>query len=214
MALTKGSQTTLDDWAVTANAASLLGNERDVSTAYQCTLYIKAALAEAVASTGQPEIIVETTGEASPERDDWTVYTRLIGPAGTPETPLALAATEPIGETQLACTNPGAAGVDWGGKYKFLRNTTPANSEVVFQTVLATDANDYILIQDGLANEQTAAATLIIDIDDPIAEVVKQWTLTIDCLSLSRIRCIYNADYDTDGPDVMCWSATTLVTGI
>lgn len=214
MALTKGSQTTLDEWALTANTAVLLGNELDVSTAYHCTLYIKAALGEAVASSGQPEIIVQTTGEASPATEDWTNYVRMVGPTGTPVTPLALDATEPVGETSIACQNPATANIDNDGKFKFIINTTPANCEVIYQTANGGDGGDTITILDGLAVEQTAAASTIIDIDSVTAEVVAQWTLGINCISLSRIRIIYNADYDTDGPDVYCYSAYTLVTAL
>lgn len=214
MALTKGSQITLDEWALTANAAIRLGTELDVSSAYQCKLDIKAVLGEAVASTGQPEIIIQTTGKASPAKDDWTNYMRFVGPQGTPVTPLALDATEPAGETSIACTNPEAAGIDNDGKFKFIKHTTVANSEIIFQTANGGDAGDTITILDGLANEQTAAASVIMDIDDPGLEVVAQWAITIDCLAISRIRIIYNADHDTDGPDVYTYSAYTLCTGV
>lgn len=214
MALTKGSQTTLDEWALTANTAIRLGTELDVSSAYQCKLYIKAVLGEAVASTGQPKIIIQSTGEASPAKDDWTVEMPFIGPQGTPVTPLALNATEPAGETEIACTNPVTANIGNDGKFKFIKNTTVANSEIIFQTANSGDAGDTITILDGLANEQTAAASVIMDIDDPDLEVVAQWAITIDCSSLSRIRLIYNADYDTDGPDVYTYCAYTLCTGV
>ena len=213
MALTKGSQTTLDEWAVTVNTAIRLGTELDVSAAYYCTLYIKAALGEAVASTGQPEIIIQTTGEAIPAKDDWSNYMRYVGPVGTPVV-LALNATEPAAETVIACTDPVTALIGNDGKFKFIKNTTPANSEVIFQTENSGDAGDTITILDGLANEQTAAASMIVDINSARVEVVAQWTLNIDCTSLSRIRLIYNADYDTDGPDVYCFCAYTLNTGI
>lgn len=214
MALTKGSQTTLDEWALTANTAVRLGTELDVSSAYQCTLNIKAVLGEAVASTGQPEVIVQITGEASPAKDDWTNYMRLIGPQGTPVTPLAFDATEPVGETTIACTNPATAGIDNDGKFKFIKNTVVADCEVVFQTANSGDAGDTITILDGLANEQDITTSYIMDIDDTELEVVAQWTLIIDCISLSRLRIIYNADYDTDGPDVYCFAAYTLNTGL
>lgn len=214
MALTKGSQTTLDEWALTANAAIRLGTELDVSSAYQCKLDIKAVLGEAVASTGQPEVIVQTTGEDSPANDDWTNYMRFIGPQGTPVTPLAFDATEPIGETVIACTNPVTAGIDNDGKFKFILNTVVADSEVVFQVSNSGDAGDTITILDGLANEQDITTSKIMDIDDADLEVVAQWAITIDCLALSRIRVIYNADHDTDGPDVYTFCSYTLCTGI
>jgi len=214
MALTKGSQTTLDEWALTANTAVRLGTELDVSTAYNCTLNIKAALGEAVASTGQPEVIVQVTGEATPAKDDWTTYMRLVGPAGTPVV-RALNATEPAGETVIATLDPVTGLIHNDGKFKFIKNTaTPANSEVIFQTENSLDAGDTITILDGLANEQTAADSSIVDINSARVEVVAQWTLNIDCTSLSRIRLIYNADYDTDGPDVYTFCAYTLNTGV
>jgi len=214
MALTKGSQTTLDEWALTANTAVRLGTELDVSSAYQCMLNIKAALGEAVASSGQPEIIIQVTGEASPAKDDWINYFRFIGPQGTPVAPLAFDATEPAAETEIACTNPATAGVDYDGKFKFIKNVTIADCEVVFQVSNTGDGGDTITILDGLANEQDIATSYIMDIDDPVLEVVSQWAINIDCLAINRIRIIYNANYDTDGPDVYCYSAYTLNTGI
>lgn len=214
MALTKGSQTTLDEWALTANTAIRLGTELDVSTAYQCVLNIKAVLGEAVASTGQPEVIIQTTGEASPAKDDWTTYMRFIGPQGTPVTPLALDETEPAAETVIVCTDPETAGIDNDGKFKFVKNTTVANSEIIYQVANSGDAGDTITILDGLANEQTAATSVIMDIDDTELEVVTQWNFVIDCIAISRIRVIYNADYDTNGPDVYTFCAYTLNTGI
>ena len=89
-----------------------------------------------------------------------------------------------------------------------------ANSEVIFQTANSGDAGDTITLLDGLANEQTAATSVIMDIDDPDLEVVAQWAITIDCLTISRIRVIYDADHDTDGPDVYTFCAYTLCTGV
>jgi len=209
MALTKGSQTTLDEWALTANTAIRLGTELDVSTAYSCKLDIKAALGEAVASTGQPEIIIQTTGESSPTTEDWITYARVIGPTGTPVV-LALNATEPVGETVIACTSPATAfGND--GKFKFIKNTTAANSEIVYQV---SDGASIITLLTGLANEQTAAASTLVDINHATTEVVMQWSFDINCTNVSRIRIIYNANYDADGPDVYCYSAYTLNTGL
>lgn len=213
MALTKGSQTTLDEWAVTANTAIRLGTELDVSTAYSCKLDIKVALGEAVASSGQPEVIIQTTGEATPAKDDWVNYARVIGPSGTPVV-LAVGATEPAAETVIACTNPTTAGIANNGKFKFIKNTTVANSEIIYQTACSADAGDTITILDGLANEQTAAASIIVDINSVTVEAVMQWSFDINCIGVSRIRVIYNANYDSDGPDVYCYSAYTLTTGM
>lgn len=214
MALTKGALTTLDAWAVTANAAVRLGTTLDISSAYQCSLFIKAALGEAVASTGQPELIVQVAGASSPAKDDWTNYARFVGPVGTPVTPLAVGATEPAGETSIACTNPATANIDNDGKFKFIKHTTLANSEIIFQTANSGDGGDTITILDGLAHEQTAAASTIMDIDDARNEVVAQWTITINCLALDAVRVVYNADYDTDGPDVICSTEYQLNTGV
>jgi len=213
MALTKGSQTTLDEWALTANAAERLGAELDVSTAYSCTLYIKAALAEAVASTGQPKIIIETTGKTSPASEDWTPFLFITGPSGTPIV-LALNDTEPVGETVIACTNPVTANMDNNGKYKFIKNTTAANCEIIYQVSNSGDAGDTITILPGLSNEQTAAASIIVDIDSPTQEAVLQRSYDINCTSISRIRIRYSGNSDPDGPDFYSYSAYTLNIGL
>ena len=214
MALTKGSQTTLDEWVKTANAVIRLGTELDVSTAYSCKLDIKVALGEtAVASTGQPEVIIQTTGEASPTTEDWINYARVIGPTGT-AVGAALTATEPVGETQIACSNPTTATIHNKGKFKFIKNTTDANSEIIYHKADGLDTDDFITLLTGLANEQTAAASTILDINSVTQEVVMQWSFDINCTNVSRIRTIYNANYDADGPDVYCYSAYTLNTGL
>jgi hypothetical protein len=214
MALTKGSETVLDAWALTANAAIRKGAFLDVSSAYEATLFIKAALGEAVASTGQPEVIVQVCFQNSDPGsvDEWNNYARFVGPVGTPVI-LSLNATEPIGETSIAVTDPVTANVDNDGKFKFIKHSTAANSEVVFQTANSGDAGDTITILDGLKNEQTSSSTLL-DIDDARTEVVAQWTIGINCRSLKGVRVIYNADYDTDGPDVYTWSAYIINSGL
>jgi len=220
MALTKGSQTTLDEWALTPSGALTetsavrLGTELDVSTAYYCKLDIKAAIGEAtVASTGQPEIIIQTTGEASPAKDDWITYARVIGPTGT-AVGRALSGTAAAAATDIPIDAPVTNNVDNVAKFKFIKNTTAANSEIVYQIATSADATDLVYILGGLANEQTAAASTLMDIDSATQEVVMQWSFDINCTNMSRIRIIYNAHYDLDGPDVYCYSAYTLNTGL
>ena len=216
MALTKGTQTVLDAWALTANGSVRVGAFLNVESAYSAKLFIKAALGEAVASTGQPEVIVLTTGvNADPScLDKFTPWARYIGPVGTPLTPLAFDATEPVGETVIACQNPVTNNYDNNGKFKFVKNTTAANSEIIYQTTNSLDAGDTITIAKGLENEQTAAASTILDIDHATTEVVAQWTCWVDCVDLKGIMLIYNANYDTDGPDVYTTCQYILNTGV
>jgi hypothetical protein len=212
MALNKGSQTTLDEWVETAAAAVRLGTELDVSSAYECTLYIKAALGDKTASTGQPEVIVQTTGEGSPAKEDWTNYFRGVGPVGTAVS-ADFGGAEAQGQTVLSITNPATQNVDNDGKFKFIKDSTVANCEVVFQTANSGDGGDTITILDGTAIAHDTD-DCVMDLDDARNEVVAQWTLNINCLSLSRLRVIYNVDYDTDGPRVFTYCAYTLNTGV
>jgi len=215
MALAKGSQTTLDDWALIANTGRRLGAELDVSTAYSIKLYIKAALGEAVASTGQPEIIIQSTGEDSPATDDWTPEARLVGPSGTPLTPIAFNNNAAAAVTTANITNPVTANYDNDGKFKFILNAgTVSDSEVVWQTSNSGDAGDTVTFIEGFANNQSAANSTLLDIDDARNEVVSQWSLQFDVRAWSRARILYNADYDTDGPDVYTFGAYTLNTGV
>jgi len=187
----------IDAWLEIAQNAVREGAEHDVSADYDVILGIDVALCTTTAHTGT-EVIVQYSEEAAGD-GFWTTCARFIGPTGTAVT-LALDATEPVGETTLAVTNPATANMDNDGKFKFIEAATDANSEIVFQTANGGDGGDTITIAYGLANEQSNTSALF-DIDSATAEAVKSYPAAIPA-SASRVRVLYNNKYDADGSAV------------
>ena len=197
MALTKAGSV-IDAWAEIAQNATREGAEADVSAQYDAALMVDCALSSTTAHTGT-EIIVQVSEETAGD-GFWTTIARFIGPTGTAVT-ANVAATEPVGETVIATTNPVTQNVDNDGKYKFIENTdAAANSEIVFTTANSADAGDTITIMHGLANEQTANSDWW-DIDSATSEAVKSQLVPLP-MSASRARVVYNNKYDADGSTV------------
>jgi len=109
----------------------------DVSDAYEATLHVDVAIAEAAdASTGL-EVIVQVGSEAA--LDEWTTLTRFVGPIGT-VTSTAFSDTEAVGQTPLSVTNPTAANFNHVGKFIFIKNTTVANCEIAYLIACGADS--------------------------------------------------------------------------
>ena len=210
MALTK-TTAEVDEWAEIAQAGHRLGAETNVADSYGAVLYIAVALSTTTAHTGT-EVVIEIGTDTGDATDNWAIFTRFVGVSGTAVL-LALAATEPIGETTIAVTNPVTANMDNDKKFKFIENTTAADSEIVYQTANSGDAGDTITIATGLAHEQDITTSIIYDIDDAVREAVSQHVIEIPA-SADRVRVKYNNNYDPNGSTVFVSSRITKVTGI
>lgn len=187
----------IDAWLEVAQDAIRIGAEQSVATDVDMALLIDVALVTTTAHTGT-RVTVQISEEAAGD-GFWTSLQPFIGPLGTAVT-LALDATEPIGETSIACTNPVTANMDNDGKFKFIEHATDADSEIVYQTANSADAGDTVTIAYGLANEQTSSSALF-DIDDAVDEAVIQRVIPIPA-SATRVRVIYDNKYDPDGSAV------------
>ncbi len=210
MALTK-TTAEVDAWAEIAQAGIREGANTDVSDAYSSTLHIDCALSTTTAHTGT-EIIVQVGTDTGDANDNWSDLSRFVGVTGTAVL-LAFDATEPIGETTIAVTNPVTANMDNDKKFKFVENTTAADCEIVYQTANSGDAGDTITIQDGLTHEQDITTSIIYDIDDANAEAVSQHQVDVPA-SADRIRVLYNNNFDPNGSTVFTRCRITKVTGI
>lgn len=210
MALTK-STAEIDAWAEVAQAGLREGVNTDVSGNYASTLHIDCALSSTTAHTGT-EIIVQVGTDTGDADDNWSTLVRFIGPIGTAIS-TALAATEPIAETVLAIDNPVTNNQDNDKKFKFIENTTQADSEIVYQVSNSADAGDTVTIQDGLTHEQDITTSIMYDIDDVVDEAVSQWQVDIP-ISADRIRIIYNNNFDPDGSTVFARARITKVTAL
>lgn len=210
MALTK-STAEVDAWAEIAQAGFREGVNTDVSDSYSATLHIDVALSSTTAHTGT-EIIVQVGTDTGNADDNWSTLTRFTGATGTAVL-LAFAATEPIGETAIAVTNPVTANMDNDKKFKFVENTAAADCEIVYQTANSGDAGDTITIQDGLTHEQDITTSIIYDIDNATAEAVTQHQIDIPS-SADRVRVFYNNNFDPNGSTVFTRSRITKLTGV
>lgn len=117
-------------WQEIAQNAVLETGAIDCSASWDTTLHIFIALSSTTAHTGT-QIIVQSGSEDGTD-GSWSNIARFIGPVGT-AVAVALAATEPAGETVIAITNPVTNNMDNDGKFKFIENTVAADSEIVYQ---------------------------------------------------------------------------------
>jgi len=212
MATATKTTTEVDAWAEVAQAGLREGAIINVADSIAATLHIDVALSSTTAHTGT-EVIVEVGTDTSDATDNWSVRRFYICCVGTAVT-LALDATEPIGETVIAVTNPVTANMDNDKKFKFIEDTgTEANSEIVYQTANSGDAGDTVTIgRGGLAHEQNTGSILW-DIDNAVTEVVSQ--VDVPLLSTDdRVRILYNNNFDPDGSTVFCRARITKVTSI
>lgn len=210
MALSK-STAEVDAWAEIAQAGFRLGAEFNVADAYSATLFIAVALSSTTAHTGT-KIIVQIGTDSGDADDNWTLLVEFIGVTGTAISTI-LAATEPVGETTLAITNPVTNNQDNDGKRKFIENITPADSEIVYQSANSGDAGDTVTILVGLAHEQDITTSIMYDIDDAEAEAVSEHAIAIPP-SADRVRVLYNNNFDPDGSTVFTQSRITKMTGV
>lgn len=209
MALTK-AVAQVDEWAEVAQNAVRTGAVVDLSALYPSALHIFCCLSSTTAHTGT-EILVEVSAAAA-GNEDWHPLCPLVGPIGT-AVKADFTATEPVGETTIALTDPVTGNIHFDGKYKFVEHSTVANCEVVYQTANSADAGDTITLRDGLTNEQTAAASDLYDIHDAVASAVGNYTVELP-LWAYRARITYNNTYDLDGSTVHTQASISKVTAI
>lgn len=211
MALTK-TTAGIDAWQeIAGNAAAVLGNETDVTDAYMATVHVDVALGEvAVAHTGT-EIIIQVSSSTGNENDNWHTISRLIGAIGTAVSD-PLGATETAAQTVLTMTDVPGSNIDNDNKFKFIENTTVADSEIVYQSA-NSGAGDTITILDGLAHEQDITTSVLFDIDDAVTEAVSQFSVELP-QDTDAVRIIYNNNFDASAADVFVRSRVTKLTGI
>lgn len=128
--ITKTETTQSLEWTDVAQGAVQETGTIDVSDSRATTLHIDCCLSSTTAHTGT-EIIVQIASEASVD-DAWTTLSRFISPIGTAISAV-MPAEEAVGQTEIGLTNPVTNNFDNDGKFKFFKNGTIANSEIVFQ---------------------------------------------------------------------------------
>lgn len=129
--ITKTETTQALEWTDVAQAGVTETGTIDVSDSRATMLHIDCCLSSTTAHTGT-EIIVQMASEAGVD-DAWTdIVPGFTGPTGTAIS-AAMPAEEAAGQTVIGLTNPVTNNFDNDGKFKFFKNGTIANSEIVFQ---------------------------------------------------------------------------------
>ncbi len=118
------------EWTDVAQGGVQETGSIDVSASWDSTLHIDCCLSDTTLHTGT-EIIVQIASEAGVD-DAWVDLIRFIGPVGTAISAV-LPSDEAAGQTEISVTNPVTNNFDNDGKFKFMKNDTIANSEIIYQ---------------------------------------------------------------------------------
>lgn len=207
---TKTATTELLGWTEIAQGAVQESAEFNVSENLQSDLHIITCLSSTTAHTGTEVIVF--TGSSSAD-DDWTELTRYSCCVGT-AIKIDLGGDEAAAQTVLTVTDPVTNNLDNDGKWVFLEHTgTIANCELVYQTDNSGDAGDTVTVLDGLTHAQTAAASDFYTIDSATGSVVNNKPVSIP-ESISRVKVVWNNNYDPDGSTVHVMARGTAFTDI
>ena len=193
MALTK-TKSALDAIFTHAASAEIIeGATASIADAYHAELYVYFSPGSATATTVVGEARVEVSSSTSGDTD-WMPHVTLSMASVATAADEALTATEPAAETVIAVA--ATAGIT-AGLPIFIRNTTLASSE--WHEVKSIVANTSVTLVDGLANEQTAAASTIYTLADR-----RKVTLPFGA---NRVRVVFLAP---TGPTTAVWKTDLL----
>ena len=172
------------------------GSATDVSTKLAATIICFHASVEAAANTNGGKFLVQVSG-ASAGDEDWATVAEFTAQATTADTE-AMTATEPVGETVLACASTtGFVAND----LLYIAHTTLASSEWARCQEIVT--NTSVNLIDGLTTEQTAATSVIWN----DAEV---FTCQLDLTAVGRVRVVFQHEGATGAN---CHVKALMVTG-
>ena len=198
MSITK-SQAAVDAWADIAQNTVREGATVDVSGNYDHILHIDMALSNATAHTGT-EIIVQISSSTSTD-EFWTNLVKFVGPTGTANEEAI--DDDPLLATSTTITISSTTGYTTNGNWRFIKDGTIANSELVWQNGYTTDTN--ITILDGTTREHAVSTNMYSIADTYVIQVPSAAT---------RVRVVYNNTYDADGATVATRCRISKVTAL
>jgi hypothetical protein len=208
MALTKAIAQ-VDEWQNVAALTGILeGATVDVSACYQASLHIAVAIVTAATVANGCEIRIQVSANTT-GNEDWFDFTTFQGPIAAASASNTEAITNnPLtaGSTTITCASTTGYTIPTGtdNGYRYIKDTTIANSEVILQTSLTTNTN--IVILDGTANEHIQTI--------PMWNIVGLYTVQIPDTA-NRVRIIYNNTKDaTTGAAVDVMSRISKITAI
>lgn len=166
----------LDKQALT-HPASIVGPATSVAGYLGGIIYIYQANIETTANLAAGLDFIEI--QVSPEAtgNNWASYLKLA-PSTTASETEVLTATEPIGETVLACAS--TTNLD-ASDFIYLLDATGVDESEWAQIVSIT-ANTSVTIADGLITQKVA--------NDAIFDQASRWVIGMDFAGVSRIRIV------------------------
>ena len=157
------STKTADDAATVALAhqaathpATLVGSSINCGTKMAVDLYLYHGYVEATADTNPGTFLVQKRPNdgAGTVNEDWVTVYEVSAQGTTPDTE-AMTATEPVGETTLACASTTGFAVR---DNLYIQHTTLASSEWAECKTFVTNTNVQLI--DGLTTEQTNTSVI------------------------------------------------------
>lgn len=181
--LTKTAGTSLLTHQAVTHPDTVRGSAVDVSTKIGATVFIYHASVEAAANTNPGVFRIEGSAVASGD-EDWTPLYQMTATVSTADTE-AMTATEPAGETVLACASTtGFLAYD----LLYIQDTTTlADSEWARCQEIVT--NTSINLVDGLTTGKDNADVIWNDAD--------MWAIYIDLSAITRIRVVFQHEGTT-----------------
>lgn len=126
-------------WQTLTPPAVAHSTEYDVSGSWYSEIIVDVCQSSTDANTTGIEIIIQ--GRKEDAKDEWVTITKQVVLSLGAATKSDVNATEPIGETTIAVTNPTAGNLDHLGKEAFLEDTaTVAECEIIYVVQCGADA--------------------------------------------------------------------------
>ena len=159
---------------------TIVGSAIDCRTKIAATLFIYHAYVEATADTNFGKFMVQVRPDAGDGSvlEHWITVAELVPVGGTADTE-AMTATEPAGETVLACAS--TTGFAVGDELYIQDTTTLADSE--WGTLASFVTNTSITLIDGLTTQKDSA--------DVIWNDARKWVVPLDLTSIESFRVVW-----------------------
>lgn len=189
----------VDAWAAVAQNAIREGAIVDLESDQNAILHIDCALTAAVSHTGT-EIIVQVSSSATDD-EFWSNLTPVIGPLGTPNTENITNDPLAAGSTTITCAS--TIGYTTKAEWRFIKDVTIANSELIMQTDVSANVN--ISILDGTKRAHV--------LNTPMWSIADTLLVQLPA-EARRARVIYNNTYDSDGASIATRCRAVTISGL
>lgn len=159
---------------------TIVGDPIDCTLASRAIIYLYHGYVEATADTNSGSFLIQLRPEAasSSVKENWLTHTTKTCGTTTPDTE-AMTATEPAGETVLACASTTGFAV---GDKLYIQNATLATSEWALLRKFTADTS--ITLVDGLTRAQASGSVIWNDSN--------LWVVELDVTAVDAFRVVFH----------------------